>query len=66
MTKKLALTLSYQNEDTKHHIIERIEANTMVELVSRFLLMSHVVNKAIRDDEMSQRFLKDHEDDIPF
>lgn len=64
--KKLALTLSYQNEGTQSHIIERIEADTMVELVSRFLLMSHVVNKAIKDDEMRERFLKDHDDQIPF
>jgi hypothetical protein len=64
--KRLALTLSYQNEETQSHIIERIEADTMVELVSRFLLMSHVVNKAIKDDEMRARFLKDNDDNIPF
>lgn len=64
--KRLALILSYQNEETQSHIIERIEADTMVELVSRFLLMSHVVNKAIKDDEMRARFLKDNDDNIPF
>lgn len=64
--KRLFLTLSYQNEETKNHIIERIEANTMLELVSRFLLMSHVVNKAIKDDEMRSKFLKEHDDGIPF
>jgi len=64
--KRLALTLAYRNEETKSHIIEQIEADTMVELVARFLLMSHVINKTIKDDEMRERFLKDHDDDIPF
>lgn len=68
--KKLALTVSYQNKTTDNHIIERIEGDSMIELVSRFLLMSHVMAKGIKDDEYQEKLMRDrdeiHDDDIPF